>query len=166
MSDTSTAAPARLRFTLPMTIEQIEQIIPHRYPFLLVDRVLEIDPLKSVKALKNVTANEPFFQGHFPGHKIMPGVLITEALAQAAAIMELAVEGHEGWIVYLTGIDDAKFRRPVVPGDTLILEANLLRLRGPFGSVEAKATVNGELAASCEIRFALQNPSKRGKEGA
>jgi 3-hydroxyacyl-[acyl-carrier-protein] dehydratase len=117
-----------------------------------------MEPHQRIKALKNVTANEAHFQGHFPGHKVMPGVLIVEALAQAAAIMELALENRRDWIVYLAGIDDARFRRPVVPGDTLILEVTLVKMRGPFGTVHGRATVGGELAAECDIKFAVQDP--------
>ncbi|MBN1477448.1 3-hydroxyacyl-ACP dehydratase FabZ [Candidatus Sumerlaeota bacterium] len=144
--------------TTRLNIEQIEALIPHRYPFLLVDRVLEMEPPNRIRALKSVSANEPFFQGHFPGHKIMPGVLIIEALAQAAAIMSLALPDKRGWLVYLAGVDNAKFRRPVVPGDALMLEVELVRMRGPFGTVTGQALVDGELAAAAEIKFAFQRP--------
>ncbi len=117
-----------------MDIEKIKEYLPHRYPFLLVDRVLELEPNKRIVALKNVTANEPFFQGHFPHYAVMPGVLIIEALAQAAALLSFASTGEkrdENTVVYLVGIDDARFKRPTVPGDTLILEAEwLLEKRG------------------------------------
>jgi 3-hydroxyacyl-[acyl-carrier-protein] dehydratase len=142
-----------------LNIEQIEALIPHRYPFLLVDRVLEMEPPNRIRALKNVSANEPFFQGHFPGHKIMPGVLIIEALAQAAAIMSIATpQNRGGALVYLAGLEKTRFRRPVVPGDALILEVELLRMRGPYGIVAGRALVEGELAASAEIKFAFQGP--------
>ncbi len=141
-----------------LDIEAIEKILPHRYPFLLVDRVLEVEIRQSIRAIKNVTANEPFFAGHFPGHRVMPGVLILETMAQAAAIMELAGPEHEGWIVYLMGIDKAKFRRPVVPGDTLEIEATLIKMRPPFGLVEARVSVEGKVVAEAQIKFALQEP--------
>jgi 3-hydroxyacyl-[acyl-carrier-protein] dehydratase len=144
--------------TTHLKIEQIEALIPHRYPFLLVDRVLEMDPPNRIRALKNVSANEPFFQGHFPGHKIMPGVLIIEALAQAAAIMSLTTPERQGGLIYLAGVDKAKFRRPVVPGDALTLEVELVRMRGPYGTVTGRALVEGELAAAAEIKFAFQKP--------
>jgi 3-hydroxyacyl-[acyl-carrier-protein] dehydratase len=143
----------------PIEIEDIERILPHRYPFLLVDRILELDTLKRIVAIKNVTANEPFFQGHFPGRKIMPGVLILEAMAQAAALLNLAVDGHRGWLVYLAGVENARFRRPVVPGDTLRLEVDLIKMRGPFGMISGKALVGEEVAATAEIKFAIQEPT-------
>ena len=130
MSSTGGASPsAQLSIALPLEIEDIERLLPHRYPFLLVDRVIELEPYDHIVAIKNVSANEPHFNGHFPGHKIMPGVLIVEALAQTAAIMHLAVAENHGQIVYLTGVDKAKFRRPVVPGDTLRLEAKIEKMK-------------------------------------
>lgn len=146
---------------MPLDVETIEELIPHRFPFLLVDRVLELD-LQHVVAIKNVTANEAHFQGHFPGQKVMPGVLIIEALAQSAAIMSLALPERHGWIAFLAGVDNAKFRRQVVPGDTLTLRAELVKMKGSFGVVNAKASVGEEVAVTCEIKFAFQKPRAKG----
>lgn len=139
-----------------LDINQIKEIIPHRYPFLLIDHVLEIEEGERVLAKKNVTINEPFFQGHFPNHPVMPGVLIVEALAQAGAVAMLQKEENQGKIGFLAGIDSCRFKRQVVPGDTLILEVEITRLKGPIGKGKAKATVNGELACDAEIIFAIQ----------
>lgn len=133
----------------------IQKIIPHRYPFLLVDRVLKIEPGKSVQAIKNVTANESFFVGHFPEEHVMPGVLIVEALAQAGAVAILSEPQFKGKTAYFAGIDKCRFKRKVVPGDTLLLELEITRLKGPIGKGTAKATVNGELAVSLEMTFAI-----------
>ena len=136
-------------------LNEIRQVLPHRYPFLLVDRILEVsDDGKKAVAIKNVTANEPFFQGHFPDNAIMPGVLIVEALAQAGGAALLRSQA-EGKLAMLAGLDNFKFRKPVVPGDTLRLEVELVRLRGPIGRVAARALVDGEVAAEGEITFAL-----------
>lgn len=132
----------------------IQKILPHRYPFLLIDKVIEQDENKIV-AIKNVTINEPFFQGHFPGNPIMPGVLITEALAQVGAVMLLSMDENRGKLGVFTGIDGFKFRRQVVPGDTLTLEAELLKYRHGMGKAKVKATVDGEVAAMGEISFAV-----------
>lgn len=133
---------------------EIQKILPHRYPFLLIDKVIEMGE-KNIVAIKNVTINEPFFQGHFPGNPIMPGVLITEALAQVGAVMLLALEENRGKLGVFTGIDGFKFRRQVVPGDTLRLEAELLKYRHGMGKASVKATVDGEVAAMGEISFAV-----------
>jgi 3-hydroxyacyl-[acyl-carrier-protein] dehydratase len=154
MSSTADVSAAEASITLPLEIEDIERLLPHRYPFLLIDRVIELEPHGRIVALKNVSANEPHFTGHFPGQKIMPGVLIIEALAQAAAVMHLALPENRGQIVYLTGVDNAKIRRPVVPGDTLRLEAKLEKMRGRHGVVSGRALVGDQLAASVEIKFA------------
>jgi len=136
-------------------LDEIRQVLPHRYPFLLVDRILEIsDDGKKAVAIKNVSANEPFFQGHFPDAAIMPGVLIVEALAQAGGASLLRNQA-EGMLAMLAGIDNFKFRKPVVPGDTLRLEVELVRLRIPIGRIAARALVDGEVAAEGEITFAL-----------
>lgn len=132
----------------------IQKILPHRYPFLLIDKVVEISENK-ITAIKNVTINEPFFQGHFPGNPIMPGVLITEALAQVGAVMLLSMEENKGKLGVFTGIDGFKFRRQVVPGDTLRLEAELLKYRHGMGKASVKVTVDGEVAAMGEISFAV-----------
>lgn len=141
-----------------LDIEAIKQILPHRYPFLLVDRILALEPGKRAVGLKNVTANEPFFQGHFPQRSIMPGVLIIEIMAQVGGVMILSLEEHQGKLAYIGTVDNAKFRRPVVPGDTLEVEVELLRLRGNAGKVKCVARVGGEEAAEAEIMFALVLP--------
>jgi len=135
-----------------MDIEAIKAILPHRYPFLLLDRIVELVPGERIVAIKNVTVNEPFFQGHFPGYPVMPGVLIMEALAQAGAVMMLRdMEDPGNKIPFFTGIDKVKFRRQVVPGDRLSLELEVLRNRGNACKLAAKAFVDGELAAEGEI---------------
>jgi len=141
-----------------LEIEEIKSILPHRYPFLLVDRILELEPGRRAVGLKNVTANEPFFQGHFPQRAIMPGVLIIEAMAQVGGIMVLSLPEHKGKMAYLGTVSEAKFRRPVVPGDALTLESEVLRIRGNTGKVRCTARVNGEPAAEAQILFALVPP--------
>lgn len=140
-----------------MTIEadEIEKIIPHRYPLLLVDRIVEIEDGKRGVGIKSVTANEWFFEGHFPGRKIMPGVLIVEAMAQVAAITMLKGREDDGKSPAFGGIEQMRFRRPVRPGDQLRLEFELEKLRGPVGKGKVRATVDGELAAEGTITFAL-----------
>ncbi|MGB8952054.1 MAG: 3-hydroxyacyl-ACP dehydratase FabZ [Candidatus Aminicenantales bacterium] len=141
-----------------MKIEEILKFLPHRYPFLLVDRVLHMEKGKSIVALKNVTYNESFFQGHFPNLKVMPGVLIVEALAQAGGILLWhSIPDPESKLVLLSKIDDCKFRRPVVPGDQLRLEAELLKLKNKFCVLKGRASVNGELVVDGEIVAALLN---------
>jgi len=135
--------------------EEIKAIIPHRYPFLLVDQILEVGENRVV-GKKNVTINEPFFQGHFPDYPVMPGVLILEALAQTGAVAILGKEENKGKIGFLAGIDKARFRRQVRPGDVLTLEVEITRLKGPIGKGRAKATVDGETACEAEIMFAIQ----------
>lgn len=137
--------------------KQIQEIIPHRYPFLLVDRILEVEDGVRAVGLKNVTANEPFFQGHFPGYPVMPGVLILEALAQVGAFAILNVEANRGKIGLLAGVDGFRFRRQVTPGDTLTLEVKITRLKGTIGKGQATAKVGEELVAEGEIMFALTN---------
>ena len=141
-----------------LDIEAIKEILPHRYPFLLVDQILELVPGKRAVGLKNVTANEPFFQGHFPQRAIMPGVLVIEVMAQIGGVMILAVEEHRGKLAYIGTVDNAKFRRPIVPGDTLEVTVELLRLRGNMGKVRCMARVGGEEAAEADIMFALVSP--------
>lgn len=138
-----------------LTTEQIKAILPHRYPFLMVDRMLELEPGKRAVGLKNVSASEEFFNGHFPGYPVMPGVLIVEALAQVGATAVLKMEGNEGRLAFFTGIDNCRFKRQVVPGDQLRLEVELTKLRGPMGKGHAIATVDGEIACECDILFAL-----------
>ncbi len=135
----------------------IEKIIPHRAPFLLVDKVIEMVPGERVVAIKNVTASEAHFQGHFPGEHVMPGVLVIEALAQAGAVALLSQEAYRGRTAYFAGIDKARFKRKVVPGDTLRLELTIDRIKGPIGKGSGKAFVDDELACSVEIMFAIGN---------
>ncbi len=138
-----------------LDVQAIEAIIPHRYPFLLVDRIEEIEPGKSATGIKNVTANEWFFEGHFPGRKVMPGVLIVEALAQVAAVALLKDVDASGKLPMFGGIENMRFRRPVVPGDQLRLEFTLDKMRGPLGKGSVRATVDGKVAAEGVISFAL-----------
>lgn len=138
----------------------IQSILPHRYPFLLIDKVLEAEPGKRAVCIKNVTINEPFFQGHFPGNPIMPGVLIVEALAQTACVAGLLMDENKGKLGVLTGIEAMKFRKQVVPGDTLKLEAEFFVLKMGMGKVKVCATVDGQVAAEGEIRFAMVDPNK------
>jgi|SRR5699024_5721945 3-hydroxyacyl-[acyl-carrier-protein] dehydratase len=137
-------------------IDQIKEIIPHRYPFLLVDKVTEVEDEKRVVGYKNVTINEPFFQGHFPEYPVMPGVLIVEALAQTGAVVLLNKEENKGKIGFLAGIDKCRFKRQVKPGDQLKLEVEIVRVKGPVGRGKAVATVDGELACEAEIMFAIK----------
>lgn len=139
-----------------MNTEEIKAIIPHRYPFLLVDKIIEIDEAKRAVGLKNVSINEPFFQGHFPEYPVMPGVLIVEAMAQVGAIAVLNMEENKGKIGFLAGLDKCRFKRQVKPGDQLRLEVEITRMKGPIGKGKGKATVDGELACEAEITFAIQ----------
>lgn len=138
-----------------LEIKDIEKILPHRYPFLLIDRVLELEPLKRAVGIKNVTFNEYFFQGHFPNEPIMPGVLIIEALAQLGAVAMLSHESFKGKTAYFGGIKSARFRRKVVPGDTLRLEVEILKIKGPAGMGKGAAYVDGKLACQVELLFAI-----------
>jgi 3-hydroxyacyl-[acyl-carrier-protein] dehydratase len=133
-------------------IEEIQKFLPHRFPFLLVDRVKELHPGRSIVALKNVSSNEFFFQGHFPGKMIMPGVLIVEAIAQAGGILLYnSIPNPQRTFVVLSKIDNAKFRRLVVPGDQLKIEAEILKLKSKYGHLKGRATVDGEVAAEGEM---------------
>ena len=139
-----------------MDVRQIQEILPHRYPFLLVDRVLEMTPGTSIRALKNVTVNEEFFQGHFPGHPVMPGVLILEAMAQAGGILLTHdMPDRAEKLMYFTGIERARFRRPVVPGDQLVLEVEIKNLRRTMCKLEARALVDGKVAAEAILTSAV-----------
>ncbi|WP_066070583.1 3-hydroxyacyl-ACP dehydratase FabZ [Neobacillus soli] len=138
-----------------LDIDQIKEIIPHRYPFLLVDRILEVEDGKRAVGIKNVSANEEFFNGHFPDYPVMPGVLIVEALAQVGAVAMLKKEENRGRLAFFAGIDGCRFKKQVKPGDQLRLEVEIVRLRGPIGKGKAVATVDGELVCEAEITFAL-----------
>ncbi len=139
-----------------LDIDAIKEIIPHRYPFLLVDRIEELVEGERAVGVKNVTANEPFFPGHFPDYPVMPGVLIVEALAQVGAVALLSVEDNRGKLALFAGIDKVRFKRQVRPGDTLRLEVRITRSRGAIGFGEAVATVDGETACTGELMFAIQ----------
>jgi 3-hydroxyacyl-[acyl-carrier-protein] dehydratase len=136
-----------------MDVQEIQKLLPHRYPFLLVDRVVSIDPGKTLRAYKNVTVNEPFFQGHFPGHPVMPGVLVLEALAQASAILAYRSTGFDPSqkVTYLMAIDGAKFRKPTVPGDRLELEVEVIRFKGAIMKTRGLAKVDGDVVAEGEF---------------
>lgn len=141
-----------------MDINEIQAIIPHRYPFLLIDRIVEIEPLKRIVAIKNVTVNEPFFQGHFPGAPVMPGVLIIEAMAQAGAVLlfrEVSDADREGKLLYFTSIEEARFRKPVVPGDQIRLEVTVLKYKMGYCKLRAEAYVDGVLVTEANIASAL-----------
>ena len=146
--------------SLPVDVERIRAMLPHRYPFLLVDRVVEFESGKRVRAYKNVRINEPFFQGHFPGHPVMPGVLILEAMAQAAALLSFKSSGErpdENSLVYFAGIDKARFKRPVVPGDQLLFEVEIVRVMRNIHKYKGIARVGDELAAEAELMCAIKN---------
>ena len=141
--------------------EEIQKIIPHRYPFLLVDRIIELEEGKSAVGIKNVSSNEPYFQGHFPGHPIMPGVLIMEALAQVGAVLILKMPEFAGHLALFAGLDEVKFKRQVIPGDQLRLEVELIRFRKTFGVAQGKAYVGEALAAEGILKFFLEkNPTQ------
>ena len=142
-----------------MTIEEIKEYLPHRHPFLLIDRVLSFEADKRIVALKNVTVNEPFFPGHFPHFAVMPVVLIVEAMAQAAAVLSLKSLGHKNdgkWVYYFVGIDGARFKRPVVPGDQLVLEVDAGRVSRGMAKFTAVAKVGDAVAAEAELLCALR----------
>ena len=143
-----------------MDIHKILKQLPHRYPFLLVDRVIAIEKGKSIQALKNVTMNEPFFQGHFPHRPVMPGVLMLEALAQAAALLAfdaLDSSPTDDMVYYFAGIDGARFKRPVEPGDQLILDVEMLRMKAGIFKFKARASVAGDLAVEAELTCAMRS---------
>jgi 3-hydroxyacyl-[acyl-carrier-protein] dehydratase len=142
-----------------MTIEEIKEYLPHRYPFLLIDRVLSLEPGKRIVAIKNVTVNEPFFPGHFPHFAVMPGVLVVEAMAQAAAVLSLKSLGHKNdgkWVYYFVGIDGARFKRPVTPGDQLRLEVEAGRVSRGMAKFSAVAKVGDAVAAEAQLLCALR----------
>ena len=144
---------------ITMDIHRILKKLPHRYPFLLVDRVLELEVHQRIKALKNVSMNEPFFQGHFPGHPIMPGVLILESMAQATGMLAFysnRARSEEGNVYYLVGVDKARFKRPVEPGDQLVLEASIERAKAGIYKYKARASVDGETAVEAELMCTMR----------
>ena len=152
-----------------LDINGIMCYLPHRYPFLLLDRVLACEPGKSIRAQKNVSMNEPFFAGHFPGFPVMPGVLVIEALAQAAAILAYRTTGtraQDGSLFLFAGIDDARFRRQVVPGDVLVLDVDLVRIVRGLGKFAVRATVNGETAAEAVLMAAMRTANAGGPAAA
>jgi 3-hydroxyacyl-[acyl-carrier-protein] dehydratase len=156
MADPTAAPETESRIIYSVT--DIMKFLPHRYPFLLVDRIVEIDPPQRIVGLKNVTINEQFFQGHFPGAPVMPGVLIIEAMAQVAGVMiyrDMPDEEKSRKLIYFTGIENAKFRRPVVPGDQLRIEMELVNRRSTFGKMAGRALVEGKLAAEAMVMFAI-----------
>jgi beta-hydroxyacyl-ACP dehydratase FabZ len=135
-----------------MDVGQIMALLPHRYPFLLVDRILEVQGTQKIVGLKNVTINEPFFQGHFPGHPIMPGVLIVEAMAQTGGLLLMdQVKDRENKVVYFMSLDAVKFRKPVVPGDQLRMEVEMLQFRGKIAKMKGVALVDGQVATEAEM---------------
>ena len=140
---------------MELNIDQIEALLPHRYPFLLVDKITSCVPGQSAQGIKCVTANEPFFQGHFPGFKVMPGVLLIEALAQVGGVAVLALPENRGKLAFLGRVKDARFKRQVVPGDVVELECRLTRQKGPIGVGECTARVDGETAVTAELTFAI-----------
>ena len=141
---------------MELSSDQIKQIIPHRYPFLLVDKIIEMTPGQSARGIKCVSVNEPFFCGHFPEYAVMPGVLIIEALAQVGAVAILSMEEHKGKIALFGGIKNARFKRQVTPGDVLELSCEITRWHGPVGMGKAVASVGGQVAATAELTFALK----------
>ncbi|MFD1953923.1 3-hydroxyacyl-ACP dehydratase FabZ [Paenibacillus thailandensis] len=142
-----------------LDVVQIQEIIPHRPPFLLIDRIVEVEPGVRAVGIKNVTMNEPFFVGHFPGYPVMPGVLIIEALAQVGSVAMLMVEENKGKLGFFAGIDGVRFRGQVKPGDTLRLEVEITRLKGSIGKGKATALVDGKVVAEGELMFALSDPA-------
>lgn len=150
------AAVEEVRTAHPLSVDEIKEIIPHRYPFLLIDQVVDYEPGKFADARKCVTVNEPFFQGHFPQYPVMPGVLIIEALAQTGAVALLSMPANKGKIALFGGIKNARFKKQVRPGDVLELHCELTRMHGPVGMGTAVATINGKTAVQAELTFAVQ----------
>lgn len=140
---------------MTLNSQEISALLPHRFPFLLVDRVLELVPGEYCKAVKNVTVNEPFFPGHFPGQPVMPGVLILESLAQTGALILHSMPENEAKMLYLAGADKVRFKKPVVPGDVLVNDVRLIWYRRGFGRIQCTASVNDEVVAEAEIAFSL-----------
>ena len=145
---------------MELDINEIKKILPHRPPMLLVDSILEIEPCKSATGLKNITMNEPQFLGHFPDNPIMPGVLLLEAMAQVGGVAMLYPEEHRGKIALFGGMDNIKFKQIVIPGDTLITKAEIVRVRGDFGVLHADGYVKDKMVASADFKFALKHQSE------
>jgi 3-hydroxyacyl-[acyl-carrier-protein] dehydratase len=141
-----------------LDVREIMKNLPHRYPFILVDRILELVPKKKIIGLKNVTINEPFFQGHFPGTPIMPGVLILEAMAQAGGVLAIKSmpEGSEGALMYFMGLDQVKFRKPVIPGDQLVMELEIIKQRAKIMKLAGTAKVDGQLAVEAQLMASIE----------
>jgi 3-hydroxyacyl-[acyl-carrier-protein] dehydratase len=151
-----------------MDIDEIMRYLPHRYPFLLVDRVVALDEGKSIRGIKNVTMNEPFFAGHFPGYPVMPAVLVIEALAQIASILAWKIAGRtpgDGSLIFFAGIDNARFRRQVRPGDQLVLESEVQRLVRGIGKFAVRAKVDGEIVAEADLMAAMRSPDAKPNAG-
>ncbi|MEP7273070.1 MAG: 3-hydroxyacyl-ACP dehydratase FabZ [Acidobacteriota bacterium] len=145
-----------------MDITEIQSIIPHRYPFLLIDRIIEIDPFKRIVAIKNVTINEPFFQGHFPGAPVLPGVIIIEAMAQAGAVLLFReVKDRDTKLLYFTSIEHARFRKPVGPGDQLVMEVSVIKYKMGYAKLKGEAKVDGHLVAEAVISSALADRNRK-----
>lgn len=139
-----------------MELEEIKKYIPHRFPFLFVDRITELEPGVRAVGIKNVSANEAYFEGHFPGNPVMPGVIVVEALAQVGSVMILCMPEYQGMTGYFAGINDLRFKRQVAPGDQIVLEAVLTRSKRAIGMCDCKATVNGEVVCQGELIFAIR----------
>jgi beta-hydroxyacyl-ACP dehydratase FabZ len=148
---------------MKLDIAEIAKILPHRYPFLLVDRIFDFTPGEKITGLKNVTINEPFFQGHFPGFPIMPGVLIIEAMAQVSAVLAFkSQQGEEGDLIFLAGVDRAKFRKPIFPGDQMKMEVEVLKGRPPFWKLKGRCFVDEELRVEAEFTAVVNKKEKSG----
>ncbi len=143
---------------MELDINEIQKILPHRPPMLLVDRIIDLVPFKSATGIKNISMNEPQFRGHFPDHPIMPGVLLLEAMAQVGGVTMLYSEEHRGKIALFGGMDNVRFKRQVVPGDQVVTKAELVKVRGDFGVLHADAYVKDQLVASADFKFALKKP--------
>lgn len=154
----SSTQTAPLNFNFPLDINDIQRILPHRYPFLLIDRILELEEDKRAVGIKNVTINDEFFLGHFPGRPVMPGVLIIEAMAQVVGVLMLSKPGNHGKLAYFMSLDNAKFRKTVVPGDQLRLEVEIIKLKSKTGQARAQALVEGKVVAEADLMFSLVEP--------